>query len=91
MQPRTSEAEYVHVVRGVEEAAEEYESSATQALAPLFYNGAIITGGASGLGAATTRRLAADGATVVILDLNEAQGQALADELGNVIAAEIGV
>ncbi|MDH3704674.1 MAG: SDR family NAD(P)-dependent oxidoreductase [Acidimicrobiia bacterium] len=43
---------------------------------------AIITGGASGLGAATARRLAADGAVPVILDLNEHQGQSLADELG---------
>ncbi|MGI9602582.1 MAG: SDR family NAD(P)-dependent oxidoreductase [Acidimicrobiales bacterium] len=43
---------------------------------------AIITGGASGLGAATARRLAADGATVVLLDLNAELGQSLADELG---------
>lgn len=42
----------------------------------------IVTGGASGLGAATARRLAAAGSKVVIADLNEAQGQAVADELG---------
>ncbi|MDH4169311.1 MAG: SDR family oxidoreductase [Acidimicrobiia bacterium] len=48
----------------------------------LSDSSAIITGGASGLGAATARRLAADGATVVVFDLNEAAGQALADELG---------
>ena len=42
----------------------------------------IVTGGASGLGGATVRRLAALGARVVIADLNEAGGQALAAELG---------
>ncbi|GAB2515422.1 3-hydroxyacyl-CoA dehydrogenase [Spirosoma aerophilum] len=43
---------------------------------------ALVTGGASGLGEATTRTLAANGANVVILDLNDARGQALAEELG---------
>jgi NAD(P)-dependent dehydrogenase (short-subunit alcohol dehydrogenase family) len=43
---------------------------------------AIVTGGASGLGEATTRLLVANGANVVILDLNETQGNALAEELG---------
>lgn len=42
---------------------------------------AIITGGASGLGAATARRLAGDGAHVIILDRDEGKGNALADEL----------
>ena len=42
----------------------------------------IVTGGASGLGAATVRALAAGGARVVIADLKEADGQALARELG---------
>lgn len=44
---------------------------------------AIVTGGASGLGAAVVRRLAADGASVVILDRNEELGTALAEELGD--------
>lgn len=44
--------------------------------------GAVVFGGASGLGAATARRLAADGASVVIADLNAELGQALADEIG---------
>lgn len=44
---------------------------------------AIITGGASGLGEATARRLAGRGANIVILDLNEEKGTALANELGN--------
>lgn len=43
---------------------------------------AIVTGGASGLGAATSRRLAAEGATVVIADLQDDKGQDLADEIG---------
>jgi len=43
---------------------------------------ALVTGGASGLGAATIRRLAAGGAKVVIVDRDEAKGAALATELG---------
>src|SRR4051794_5288678 len=44
---------------------------------------ALVVGGASGLGEATTRRLHADGARVVIADLNADKGGALADELGD--------
>ena len=43
---------------------------------------AVVTGGASGIGAATARRLAAGGAKVLIADLNEEVGAALAEELG---------
>lgn len=43
---------------------------------------AIVTGGASGMGRADARLLVAEGASVVIADLNEEDGQALADELG---------
>ena len=43
---------------------------------------AVVTGGASGLGEATVRRLHARGAHVVILDRDEARGSALASELG---------
>jgi NAD(P)-dependent dehydrogenase (short-subunit alcohol dehydrogenase family) len=45
---------------------------------------AVVTGGASGLGAATARRLAAKGVKVALFDLNEAVGEALAKELGGV-------
>ncbi len=45
---------------------------------------AIVTGGASGLGAATVRLLAQRGAKVAIFDFNEAQGEALASEVGGV-------
>jgi 3-hydroxyacyl-CoA dehydrogenase / 3-hydroxy-2-methylbutyryl-CoA dehydrogenase len=44
--------------------------------------GALVAGGASGLGAATARRLCAEGASVVIGDLNVEKGDALASELG---------
>jgi 3-hydroxyacyl-CoA dehydrogenase / 3-hydroxy-2-methylbutyryl-CoA dehydrogenase len=44
--------------------------------------GALVVGGASGLGAATARRLAAGGADVTIADLNAEKGEALAAELG---------
>jgi len=44
---------------------------------------ALISGGASGLGEATTRRLHAAGAAVVIADLNAEKGEALAAELGD--------
>jgi NAD(P)-dependent dehydrogenase (short-subunit alcohol dehydrogenase family) len=43
---------------------------------------AIVTGGASGIGEATCRRLVAEGATVVIADLNAERAEALAAELG---------
>jgi 3-hydroxyacyl-CoA dehydrogenase / 3-hydroxy-2-methylbutyryl-CoA dehydrogenase len=45
-------------------------------------SGALVAGGASGLGEAAARRLAGDGAQVVICDLNEERGGALAAELG---------
>jgi NAD(P)-dependent dehydrogenase (short-subunit alcohol dehydrogenase family) len=43
----------------------------------------LVTGGASGLGAATARRLAAARARVVIADMNASSGEALAGELGD--------
>jgi NAD(P)-dependent dehydrogenase (short-subunit alcohol dehydrogenase family) len=43
---------------------------------------ALVCGGASGLGAATARRLHAGGASVTIADIDAAAGTALADELG---------
>ncbi|MCC2676659.1 MAG: 3-hydroxy-2-methylbutyryl-CoA dehydrogenase, partial [Ramlibacter sp.] len=44
---------------------------------------AVITGGASGLGAATARRLASHGVRVAIFDFNAETGEALARELGS--------
>ncbi len=43
---------------------------------------AIVTGGASGMGAATVRRLVADGARVVIVDRNGQLAHAVAEEVG---------
>ena len=45
-------------------------------------SGALVAGGASGLGEATVRRLHERGAVVTIADVNTEKGQALADELG---------
>jgi NAD(P)-dependent dehydrogenase (short-subunit alcohol dehydrogenase family) len=45
-------------------------------------NSAIVTGGAGGLGEATTRRLAAAGAAVIIADLADDKAKLIADELG---------
>ena len=45
-------------------------------------SGALVAGGASGLGEATVRRLHAGGAHVVVADIGEDRGQALAEELG---------
>ena len=44
--------------------------------------GAVVTGGASGLGAATAERLAAAGAKVTIFDLNAELGEAEASKIG---------
>jgi NAD(P)-dependent dehydrogenase (short-subunit alcohol dehydrogenase family) len=48
--------------------------------------GTLVAGGASGLGEATARELAARGARVAIADLNEERGSALADEIGGTFA-----
>jgi NAD(P)-dependent dehydrogenase (short-subunit alcohol dehydrogenase family) len=45
---------------------------------------AVVTGGASGLGAATARLLAKDGVKVAIFDRDEERGRAMADEIGGV-------
>ena len=45
---------------------------------------AVVTGGASGLGGATVRALAAQGVKVAIFDMNEEKGEAMAKEVGGV-------
>jgi NAD(P)-dependent dehydrogenase (short-subunit alcohol dehydrogenase family) len=45
---------------------------------------AVVTGGASGLGAATARALAAEGVKVAIFDLNQERGAAIAGEIGGI-------
>jgi NAD(P)-dependent dehydrogenase (short-subunit alcohol dehydrogenase family) len=49
--------------------------------------GALVAGGASGLGEATARELAERGARVTVADLNEERGAALAAEIGGAFAA----
>jgi NAD(P)-dependent dehydrogenase (short-subunit alcohol dehydrogenase family) len=48
---------------------------------------AIVTGGASGIGLATVRRFRAEGADVLIVDLDDAKGKAAADETGSTFHA----
>lgn len=48
---------------------------------------AIVTGGASGIGAATARRLAAEGAGVAVADLNGDRAAALATDIGDAAVA----
>jgi 3-oxoacyl-[acyl-carrier protein] reductase len=45
---------------------------------------ALVTGGAKGIGGATARRLAAEGATVVVADVDEPGAQRTAEEIGGV-------
>ncbi|MHB1431017.1 MAG: 3-oxoacyl-ACP reductase [Streptosporangiaceae bacterium] len=45
---------------------------------------AVITGAGSGIGLATARRFAAEGATVVAVDIDDATGQKVAEETGGV-------
>jgi rhamnulose-1-phosphate aldolase/alcohol dehydrogenase len=48
---------------------------------------ALVTGGGSGIGRATARRLAAEGACVVVADRDEAAARAVAEEIGSTDAA----
>ncbi len=48
---------------------------------------ALVTGGASGLGEATARALAAAGAKVALLDMNEARAAEVASEIGGIALA----
>jgi NAD(P)-dependent dehydrogenase (short-subunit alcohol dehydrogenase family) len=50
---------------------------------------ALITGGSSGLGSAMVRRFVAEGASVIIADIDVENGQALASELGNKASFEL--
>jgi NAD(P)-dependent dehydrogenase (short-subunit alcohol dehydrogenase family) len=48
---------------------------------------AVITGGGSGIGLATARRFAAEGARVVVADIDEGSGRAAAEETGGLFVA----
>ncbi|MEM9035664.1 MAG: glucose 1-dehydrogenase [Actinomycetota bacterium] len=47
---------------------------------------ALVTGGASGIGEATVRRFVEEGARCLVVDLDDARGTALAEELGDAVA-----
>ena len=57
--------------------------------APSTFAGkvALVTGGASGIGAATGRALAERGASVAVLDIDESNGVAVAHEVGGIFIA----
>jgi len=56
----------------------------------LQHTTALVTGGASGMGEATARRLAAEGAIVVVLDRDAAKGEQVAGELdGRFVQADV--
>ena len=65
----------------------------TQSLFDLTGKVAVVTGGASGIGQAVSRRIAAAGGKVVVFDLNEDAGQAMVAELGadNCVFANVNV
>src|SRR5207302_1120122 len=79
--PNPSEPEAPITATGVAESEGGTAAECKLSLVVLSGKTALVTGGASGIGAATARRLAAEGARVGILDLNEDGAKAVAGEL----------
>jgi NAD(P)-dependent dehydrogenase (short-subunit alcohol dehydrogenase family) len=82
--PRAPALSRVPATPNVPPSAPESDMDGTVGFGAVQINGsgALVAGGASGLGEATVRRLHASGASVVIADVNQERGQALAADLG---------
>jgi NAD(P)-dependent dehydrogenase (short-subunit alcohol dehydrogenase family) len=64
----------------------DYRSNGEKAMGQVEGKIAIVTGGASGIGAACAATLAGEGAKVVVTDLDDTGGQAVVNKIGSAAA-----